>query len=554
MRLFVVFCLALMVWGNSGLAERRVGLVIGNDTYTQVPKLAKARADAQAVTATLQAQGFEIFTALDATRREMNREISRFTGQLQPGDTAFLFFAGHGVEIDGENYLLPTDIVAPASGERDFVKSESIALSSLLDRIRATGARTNIAVIDACRNNPFESAVGRSIGRTRGLGRITAPQGTFVIFSAGAGQLALDQLSDADPEENSVFTRALLPRMRQPGLELRAMMSGLRRDVRDQALTVSHNQVPAYYDELLGEFYFSPPVAATPKPKLAVPTPTPSPAPDTMRSDFDLARSIGTVGALQAFLDQYPTRSEDFTYQLAAKMLADMSDPAEPSTPLPLVGEVREAALAPKPDPTPIPTPAPAEDTAVVKRTLIRDTQRALNRVGCNAGGADGVIGRRTRQAFDRFVAETDSDLKSTDLGTERALKAVQSAPAPVCKAAPVPPTPKVDSKPSPQATPAPAQTVYDMSGTWRYSATCRFGVKVTGSVKYSKTGANSYSGRLQDSLGQQGSANISLSGNTVTGTYSWPWGPENFSVKLSSDGQSYSGRTSVGCRFFARR
>ena len=136
------------------------------------------------------------------------------------------------VEIDGENYLLPTDIVAPSSGETDFVKSESIALSNLLDRVRATGARTSIAIIDACRDNPFETVSGRSVGRTRGLGRINAPEGMFVIFSAGAGQMALDRLSDDEPAQNSVFTRALLPRLSEPGLELRSMVSDLRREVR----------------------------------------------------------------------------------------------------------------------------------------------------------------------------------------------------------------------------------------------------------------------------------------------------------------------------------
>ncbi|WP_174147024.1 caspase family protein [Leisingera sp. ANG59] len=172
-----------------------MALVIGNNSYSDVPVLSKARADAQSIGIKLNELGFTVTTALDQDRRGLNKKISEFTARLEPGDAALVFFAGHGVEIDGENYLLPTDIAAPSAGGSDFVKSESIALSDLLDRVSKTGARSAVVIIDACRNNPFELVKGRSIGTTRGLGRIAAPQGTFVIFSAGAGQLALDRLN-----------------------------------------------------------------------------------------------------------------------------------------------------------------------------------------------------------------------------------------------------------------------------------------------------------------------------------------------------------------------
>ena len=204
----------------------------------------KARADATAVSDALQSKGFAVTTVLDAERREMNKRISEFTSQLDPGDTAMVFYAGHGVEIDGENYLLPTDIAAPASGEKDFIKSEIHCAVRPSGSNRATGARTTLAIIDACRDNPFKGTTGRSIGGTRGLGRINAPEGTFVIFSAGAGQTALDRLSDDDSAQNSVFTRMLLPRLQTPGIELREMMSGLRRDVRDLARTVGARAIP----------------------------------------------------------------------------------------------------------------------------------------------------------------------------------------------------------------------------------------------------------------------------------------------------------------------
>ena len=261
-------------------AERRVALLIGNNAYQEVEPLAKAVADAEAMATQLQSVGFETVLATDVTRRDFNLRISQFTGALGPGDTAFIFYAGHGVEIEGENYLLPVDILVPDAASSDFVRSESIALSGLLDRVRRTGARATLAVIDACRNNPFPARAGRSIGGTRGLARLAAPEGTFVMFSAGAGQLALDQLNANDDGANSVFTRLLLPKIGQPGLELRELISDLRVEVRDLARTENHAQFPAYYDELLGDFFFTEaaatsPARATTAAPLALPTDIP---------------------------------------------------------------------------------------------------------------------------------------------------------------------------------------------------------------------------------------------------------------------------------------
>lgn len=532
-RLVLALILALLL-AVPALADKRIGLVIGNDAYQEVPPLDKARADAVAIAGALAAQGFEIIRATDATRRDMNRRISDFTARLEPGDTAFVFYAGHGVEIDGENYLLPTDIAAPASGEQDFIAAESIALSDLLDRVRGTGARAAIVIVDACRNNPFEATTGRSIGRTRGLGRITAPQGTFVIFSAGAGQLALDELTEDDGAANSVFTRALLPKLAQPGLELRAMMSDLRLEVRNLARQVNHVQVPAYYDELIGEFYFA---KAGPEPA-AEPAAQP-PGNDSMRADFELAQEIGTPEALNLFLDRYKHRKDDFVYQLALRLRDDRRN-ASPSR------TTAEPAKPKVPQPSPAPAPAPEPD----RRALLRDTQAALNAVGCDAGPADGVIGPRTRRAYADFIAQSDAGLVPGDLGSQRALDLVQAADGRVCKPAPAAPA----ATGGPATAAAPAAPAFDLSGDWRYFASCRFGVKIFGSVSYRKTGPGRYAGRLLDSLGRQGSATVQLNGRSLSGTNRWPTNTETIAGTVSEDGSSFSGRSSAGCRFTVRR
>ncbi len=530
MKKFFVLIFWLLAFPLAATAEKRIGLVIGNDLYLDVPRLSKAGADAESVSVALGAQGFDIITVLNANRREMNRRISTFTERLEPGDTAFVFFAGHGVEIDGENYLLPTDILAPASGERDFIKAESIPLSGLLDRIRATGARMTVAIVDACRNNPFQDRSGRSIGSTRGLGRITAPQGTFVIFSAGAGQLALDELSEDDPARNSVFTRALVPRLSEPGLELRAMVADLRVEVRNLARTVNHRQFPAYYDELLGDFYF----ANAPVSKHDMPPKTSAPesdAPmrsmaDPMRADFELARSIGSQEALQIFVNRYANRSDEFPYRMALQLLDQKRRTVPPA----------ETPPAP-----PAPETPPLTDPQTDRRAIIRDTQAALNAAGCSAGAADGVAGPRTRRAFQRFITDTGAAVQSSDLGTQHGLQAVQQRGSKTCA--------KTVAAPVTGKTQGPVLT-----GRWRYTATCALLLKVHGNARFKKTGANAYQGNLSDSLGQKAHSEVYVNGREITGTDYYPGITVTWRGRLAADGNSFTSRGSTGCSVYASR
>lgn len=236
---------------------KRVALVIGNDTYANVTDLEKAVNDARGIGAVLEETGFTVFRAENATRRQMNTEIENFVGQLESGDEALFFFAGHGVEIDGRNYLLPVDIPAAIPGKEGFVKAESVPVDQVLDRIRRRGTRVSVLILDACRDNPFPRNGTRSVGGKRGLARMPAPEGTFIMYSAGVGQTALDRLSDADPNPNSVFTRSLIPLLRQPGLSLPQAARQVRRQVQKLASAISHDQRPAYYDEVTGDFFFT---------------------------------------------------------------------------------------------------------------------------------------------------------------------------------------------------------------------------------------------------------------------------------------------------------
>lgn len=261
----VVLCVGLaMVWQSAPAAAERLALVIGNDIYKNLPEsqqLRKARNDARAVATTLEGLGFKVTLGLDVTRFGLNQKLDAFANQIEPGDTATVFFAGHGVRIAGRNYLLPADVPDMSQGSQNLLASESIAVDKITDRLKGRGARIAMLILDACRDNPFKNVKGRSIGGTRGLARVEPPEGTVVLFSAGAGQQALDRLSDDDENPNSVFTRTLIPLLKQDGLEVGRMARILRQKVRKLARTINYTQTPAVYNELTGDFYIRAPKA-----------------------------------------------------------------------------------------------------------------------------------------------------------------------------------------------------------------------------------------------------------------------------------------------------
>ena len=234
-------------------AEKRVALVIGNNDYVSLPKLGNAVADARAVTQALEQLGFRVFKGENLDYKAANRLHADFESAVSPGDTAFVFFAGHGVALGGENYLLPTDMTRPRSGEENLVRSEAHSVDTLVRRVQGRGAATSFFVIDACRDNPFETVGVRSVGTTRGLARMDAPTGVFVLFSAGIGQTALDRLSDSDKAANSVFVRTFVPLLVTPGLTHIALAKRVQSEVKALALSAHHQQQPAFYDQIDGE-------------------------------------------------------------------------------------------------------------------------------------------------------------------------------------------------------------------------------------------------------------------------------------------------------------
>ncbi len=358
----IIWVVAVLVM-SPALAERRVALVIGNDAYENVPKLLKAANDARAMEQALSGLGFDVISAIDASRREMNRSLQELSNRVQPGDVALFFYAGHAIEIDGENYLLPTDIPPAVPGQEAFVRGEAIGLNRVLEGLRSTGARLNIAVLDACRDNPFAAANGRSVGARRGLSRIAVPGGMFVMYSADAGQSALDRLNDSDPDPNSVFTRSLLPLMKRPGLDLVELARQTRREVNRLAGTVGHQQTPAYYDSILGGFEFAV-GAPAPNPPTAEAAASPTASDPALEIAFwQSAEASGSAAAYQTYLDRFPN---GVFAELAQVKLAELS-PSTPSQTTELAArtptEAPEKSPVQKPEPLgPEPTPKSTVD------------------------------------------------------------------------------------------------------------------------------------------------------------------------------------------------
>lgn len=226
-------------------AGTRVALVIGNSSYTS-NRLKNPRNDAGLMAKTLAATGFEVMTVMDATAGDMRSAISRFGSRLQePGAVALFYYAGHGVQVDGDNYLIP--LGAEINSTED-VTEYAVPLQSVMRTMQHSSTRLNIVVLDACRDNPFTA--GAWTASVNGLAPVVAPADTIIAYSTGPGQLADDGMGT-----NSPYTAALTSEMTQPGASLEDVFRATRKHVLER--TANH-QTPWEHSSLVSQFYFVP--------------------------------------------------------------------------------------------------------------------------------------------------------------------------------------------------------------------------------------------------------------------------------------------------------
>lgn len=233
-------------------SEVRIGLVIGNSSYRSGGQLPNAQRDAELVARTLREIGFTKVVVLnDADSSTMRRALRDFSVEAEKADWAVVYYAGHGIEVGGTNYLIPVD--ARLAAERDAV-FEAVPLDQVLTSIEAA-RKLRLVILDACRDNPFIRAMTRTVASrslSRGLARVEPEGGTLVAYAAKAGQLALDGSG-----QNSPFVTALTRRISEPGLEINMVF----RAVRDDVLSATDKQQePFVYGSLPNQaFYFKPP-------------------------------------------------------------------------------------------------------------------------------------------------------------------------------------------------------------------------------------------------------------------------------------------------------
>jgi uncharacterized caspase-like protein len=224
-------------------------LVIANSEYAAVGRLPNPKRDADTIAAALKADGFEVTTADNLARSDFIAAMNKFADAAAKADWAVIYFAGHGLQVDGVNYLVPVD--AKLAQDRD-VRDEAIPLDRAIETV--SGARKlGLVIVDACRNNPFLTnmhfTTTSRAARTRGLARVDLHGTTLVEFSARDGQEALD----GDPAGNSPFAAALAKRLAEPGLEVNMLLRQVRVDV---LAATSNQQEPMFAGDLPAEAVF----------------------------------------------------------------------------------------------------------------------------------------------------------------------------------------------------------------------------------------------------------------------------------------------------------
>ena len=220
-----------------------MALVIGNGAYgPEIGRLANPANDAADIAAALRAAGFEVMLKLDVDRDEMLRAAIDFGSSLRDGGVGLFYYAGHAVQVDGNNYLIP---LGAEIDREDYVPLEAVDVNQILGRMGGADNRLNIVVLDACRNNPFR---GISRGVARGLAQTLAPSGTYIAYSAAPGQVALD-----GDGRNSPYTAGLLDMMTRPGLPLEEVFKGVRVKV---LASTQEKQTPWTSSSITGDFYF----------------------------------------------------------------------------------------------------------------------------------------------------------------------------------------------------------------------------------------------------------------------------------------------------------
>lgn len=403
----------------SGLAQaavdqKRVALVIGNSAYEHTTALKNPKNDAKDVAAALRRLGFDVIEGTDLAHEQMRAKVRDFSVKVEGADVALFYYAGHGVQVDNNNYLAPVNARLSKESDLDF---ETVSLNFILRQMERE-KRTNLVFLDACRDNPLTQKLARSMATRstsvgRGLARIESAVGMLIGYATSPGDVALD-----GDGRNSPYTTAVLKHIETPGVGINDMMIRVRQDVIN---TSKGKQVPWEHSSLTGQFFFktaalektvaSPPAEKKP----ATVTDTQSATNDLtrqtlVRSAYQAAVALGSCGAYKLFEEQhrgtfYGRLAEEFirSNKCDRKRAVQVEAAEKKQDPAPAKKEPKvETANLTTAEPA-AKTETPSGDEALTGKALVLALQSELLRLGCAPGRADGKWGRKTKSALVKF-------------------------------------------------------------------------------------------------------------------------------------------------------
>src|SRR6202048_2064551 len=395
MRLLILALSIICILASSNVAkaDRRVAFVVGNGAYKNAQPLPNPPIDAKAMAGVLRNGGFEVVEGTNLTRDKMTERLLEFGKKAQGADVAVFFYAGHGIAINGTNYLLPVD--TDIKSEMDVKLGSAVNIDVTLDQTMSD-AKVKLVFLDACRDNPFAARL-RSLKTTRGvnvqtgLAEMKSGEGTLIAFATGPGQTALD----GEAGINSPFTRALMANIAKPGVEIQEAMTKVRAQVNEET---NKGQLPWGHTNLIGSVYLNP--VAAPPPSAAAPS---SPAPAAVAStsgspdvELEFWRSVKESNKpeeLNAYLTNYP--NGQFKSLALARIASLESGPSTATRNL--TTGIDPATFTEESSQT-------TEDQIGLDKGQRRDVQRRLNGLGFDTK-VTGKFDEPTRSVITRWQA-----------------------------------------------------------------------------------------------------------------------------------------------------
>jgi hypothetical protein len=359
-----------LVSANAALADKRVAFVVGNGAYKNVAALPNPAVDAKSMAKLLRNVGFDVVEGANLTRDKMTEKLLDFGKKAEGADVALFFYAGHGIAVNGTNYLLPVD--ADLKSEMDVKLGAAINVDLTLEQTMAD-AKVKLVFLDACRDNPFAAKIRsakatRSVSVASGLAEMKSGEGTLIAFATGPGQTALD----GEVGTNSPFTRALMANIASPGVEIQQAMTKVRAQVNEET---GKNQLPWGHTNLIGTVYLNPAPVASGSAVEAPNTPAAVAGPAS-EVELEFWRSIKDSNKpeeLNAYLTNYPNGT--FKSIALARIAALQDGPSTATRNLTTGSGIDPQTFSEESSQT-------TEDQLGLDRSQRRDVQRRLTSLG----------------------------------------------------------------------------------------------------------------------------------------------------------------------------